>query len=281
MASLMRGSRQARLPPYTEYYPGGDIMFRDFLSSRALHVGFVLFVLIVGGTQLYSWHVRRGIKADEARTQRILRGLTAREGMRAAPAAAAPTDTEALEPLDVSPTSDDISQGVSVVMEGDNATRVDTAGALDLSLFEMDETTDVDAPYGVSPFGFGPYPKVPPDFPEQDIWDDVSTSSMSPDHELIARVQLELWNRGVYAPGAVFNSKYRLIYPILDDVVYVEWADSMGADGEPYISRWLTSPAVDDGYFEDILKNTLPPQLTVYEFPDGGIDPYKFLNLPR
>ncbi len=259
-------------------------MFRDFLSSRALHVGLVFFVLLVGGTQLYSWHVRRGIKADEARTQQFLQPREIKKETRTAQDAAAPTDTEALEAFDGSPTSDAVSQEAAVVMEGDDATRGDTAGALDLSLSEMDEadeTTDVDAPYGVSPFGFGPYPKVPPDFPEQDIWDDVSTSSMSPDHELIARVQLELWNRGVYAPGAVFNSKYRLIYPILDDVVYVEWADSMGADGKPYMSRWLTSPAVDDRYFEDFLKDTLPPHLTVYEFPDGGIDPYEFLGLPR
>ncbi len=34
-------------------------MFRDILSSRSIIFGLVFFVLIVAGTQFYSWHVRR------------------------------------------------------------------------------------------------------------------------------------------------------------------------------------------------------------------------------
>lgn len=138
-----------------------------------------------------------------------------------------------------------------------------------------------DRSHGISPYGFGPYPKVPPDFPEQDIWDDISTRSMSPNHELIARVQIKLWNQGIHALGAVFNSRYRLIYPIIDNVVYIKWADAVGADGKPYVQRWLTSPDVEDRYFDEILTGTLPPHVTVHEFPDGGIDPYEFLELPK
>ena len=34
-------------------------MFRDLLSSRLIQGGIVFFVLVVGGSLLYSWHVRR------------------------------------------------------------------------------------------------------------------------------------------------------------------------------------------------------------------------------
>ena len=56
-------------------------------------------------------------------------------------------------------------------------------------------------------------------------------------------------------------------------------ADNLGPDGEPYVQRVLTSPTTDDNY--DLYKGIFPPHLTVYEFPDGGIDPYDFLGLPR
>ena len=142
--------------------------------------------------------------------------------------------------------------------------------------FVSEEAPAEDVP--VSPYGFGPYPEVPIDFPEQDIWDEISTSSMSPDHELIARVQIKLWTQGTHALGAVFDSKYQLIYPILDDVVY--YSEEYTAHGG-VTRRVLTSPATDDAHIEDLRKGIFAPHLTVYEFPDGGIDPYEFLDLPR
>ena len=33
-------------------------MFRDLLSSRLIQVGLVFFVLVVGGSLLYSWQTR-------------------------------------------------------------------------------------------------------------------------------------------------------------------------------------------------------------------------------
>ena len=46
-------------------------MFRDMLSgSRAILVGLVFFVLVVGGSLLYSWHAHRTTDAELAETQR-------------------------------------------------------------------------------------------------------------------------------------------------------------------------------------------------------------------
>ena len=42
-------------------------MFRDMLSgSRALLVGLIFFVLVVGGSLLYSWHVHRTTETELA-----------------------------------------------------------------------------------------------------------------------------------------------------------------------------------------------------------------------
>ena len=39
-------------------------MLRDLLSSRLIQLGFVFFVIIVGGSLLYSWHVQRITEAE-------------------------------------------------------------------------------------------------------------------------------------------------------------------------------------------------------------------------
>lgn len=47
-------------------------MLRDILSSRLVIAGLVSVVLVVTFSLLYSWHVERSIRLDEARTERIL-----------------------------------------------------------------------------------------------------------------------------------------------------------------------------------------------------------------
>ena len=43
-------------------------MFRGLLSSRLIQVGLVFFVLVVGGSLLYSWQTDRTTEAGFART---------------------------------------------------------------------------------------------------------------------------------------------------------------------------------------------------------------------
>lgn len=101
---------------------------------------------------------------------------------------------------------------------------------------------------------------------------------MQPDHELLSRVRIKLWNQGTHTVGATYDSEYGLIYPILDNVVY--YKEEYGPNGS-VTRRVLTSPTTDDTYGTDLLEGIIAPHLTVYEFPDGGIDPYEFLGLPR
>ncbi len=152
-----------------------------------------------------------------------------------------------------------------------------------------------------SPFGFGPYPKVPVDYPyreEVQTWDD-----STPRHELLVRVRIKLWEQGIQTEGAMFDSN-GLIYVSIPGVLYVKWV--YGVPGAPkyygrqYAGRifgngetakeWKSSYLTDRRFVRtDITPEEIdvsgtkvyvyPNGTKVYEYPDGGIDPYEFLGL--
>lgn len=256
-------------------------MFRDILSgSRAIFIGVVFFVVVVGGSSLYSWHVHRTTDAELSETRRKVQPL------KNAKAAHTTQDTTDTSTVDFEHVGTDIKTDDAQAMSDDTgAAPNNDAAPVDLSeAFLPDDFVSEEAPVEdvpVSPYGFGPFPEVPSDYPDQDVWSEVALRSMKPGHELISRVRIELWNQGVRTLGGVYDNGHRLIYPIIDDVVYIEWADNLGIGGKPYVRRQLTTSAVKDQYHDDILKGIFPPHLTIYEFPDGGIDPYEFLDLPR
>ena len=143
-----------------------------------------------------------------------------------------------------------------------------------------------------SPFGFGPYPEVPADYPFQErLWDNAT-----PEHELLVRVRVKLWKQGTQTKGAKFDMNNGLIYPSIPGVIYVQWHYIEEGDpefagrryayrikGHPNtVEKWKSS-YLTDGRYEpvNINRDIAAPDIKVYELPDGGIDPYKFLNLPR
>ena len=72
-------------------------MLRDILSgSRAILVGLVFFVLIVGGSLLYSWHVHRTTEAEVAETQRKVQPLEIKNKTRPLLDVSVPTEIKPL-----------------------------------------------------------------------------------------------------------------------------------------------------------------------------------------
>ena len=135
-----------------------------------------------------------------------------------------------------------------------------------------------------SPFGFGPYPEVPVDFPFQEqIWD-----NPIPEHELLVRIRVKLWKQGTQTTGAAFDNN-GLIYPTIPGVIYVTWSSFKGrrypsqVRGDPNTAvKWESLYLTKDGYERTDVKNDSEASgIKVYEYPDGGIDPYKFLDLPK
>lgn len=156
--------------------------------------------------------------------------------------------------------------------------------------FEKNIDLAADAP--PSPFGFGPYPEVPADYPNRarvQLWDNAT-----PEHELLVRVRIKLWKQGTQTTGAIFNNSNGLIYPSIPNVIYVQWHYVEEGPpeyvGQRYATRVMGAPNTAEKWkssyltefsFERTDKNIETSGIKVYEYPDGGIDPYNFLDLPR
>ena len=90
-----------------------------------------------------------------------------------------------------------------------------------------------------SPFGFGPYPDVPADYPAHELlWDNAT-----PEHELLVRVRIKLWKQGTQTTGAIYENNNGLIYPSIPGVIYVKWRYIKEGDpdlvGRRYAARVL------------------------------------------
>ncbi len=143
-----------------------------------------------------------------------------------------------------------------------------------------------------SPYGFGAYPEVPADFPFQEhLWDNDTLVQ-----ELLVRVRIKLWKQGIQTTGAGFDPNNGLIYPSISGVLYVKWQNTEDDDpeypGQRYASlffgdpdtckEWESTYLVDRMYEPiDKISDIEELGIKVFEYPDGGLDPYKYLDLPR
>ena len=111
---------------------------------------------------------------------------------------------------------------------------------------DSDTQTAETAEVRVSPFGFGPYPEVPADFPYPAVWDVPYTGpydeSAQRQDELLCRVAIKLWTQGIVSYGGVMGED-GLVYPNLKDTVYVEWAYWGPFDNLRYPSRVRGDPS--------------------------------------
>ncbi len=140
----------------------------------------------------------------------------------------------------------------------------------------------------VSPFGFGPYPEVPPDYPNAPIWerydypegDGEFGSDFMRSLELINRVLIKLWKQGRRATSA--SMERGLVYPGYPDTVYVTWAYVEEPDGtlSRYASDISSGPDVPLSVHDTISdEGVIPFGIKVLSHDTDGINPYTFLNL--
>ena len=119
----------------------------------------------------------------------------------------------------------------------------------------------------VSPFGFGTFPKIPADFPDQNIWNVVQkraiyASEETKKLELLARVRIKLWEQGKHTKGVIMDPSSGLIYS--DSNIDVLFPTS------PDLPKY-------DTYFDEGFS----PSGGIVVFLEGGINPYEFLDLTR
>lgn len=243
-------------------------MFRDILSSRGIIVGLVFFVMVVSGSLLYSWHVRRASEAEFQRSDdQFSPGVESKP--RSTEAVDVPTETE---PADFASMP---HENTDTLMSDEIEALPDETDLLDLSdVFLPDDFVAEEAPVEdvpVSPHGFGAYPEVPADFPEDVNWSDYEEDL--PIYELMTRVQIKLWEQGQKAVG--ISEESGLMYPIIRGTVYIRWSTS----GNVVIEFTGHPSDMSDAVVNQIEAGTIPAGLTVLDYETEGIDPYEFLNL--
>ena len=254
-------------------------MLGNLISNRGIRAGLVFFVLIVGGSLLYSWYIHRTTDAEVAETQRKVQLLenkdeshTTQDTVATSTVDLEQTETP-LEDDEVQPMSDD-----TAAFPIDDTESDDLTDAFLPDDFVSEEEIVEDVP--VSPYGFGPYPELP------EGWSVDTFPAPSADHELMARVRLELLSQGVDVTGSTMENG--LIYPTIKGTAYVKWKEYERPTGTVrYISELLATGEAGERLHtirsekgKSLTLEDIPADIQLVPFEDGAIDPYQFLDLP-
>ena len=253
-------------------------MFRDIFSSRSLLAGLVFFLLCVGSSFLYNWHVRRTTQDELAGSDVLLQHERKNETRPAADAVdTSPIDFEQAE----TPLETDNAQALAdgPALPSDDAAPIDLSDAFlpddFVSEAELAELTLEAA----APFNFK---TTPEGFPLIPYWDQPADRQVNwtYDHKLVAHVLVKLWQQGVqnFEGGSIDDTGR--VRPHYTNTLYVEWDEATMDDGtkQNYISSFLGPVGVwrKKDFFD------LPPSsvhLINMNSPEGqGIDPYTFLT---
>ena len=241
-------------------------MLRDVFTNKWILGGIILVIVITVGCVLWYQHelapYRRMAAETEEMRQKLVRPKKVSDTHSKTEQAADQTSAESTTQSAKRERTETILMKKDIESSQTDKTEPSQAE----TPTQNTETADVP----VSPFGFGPYPKVPEDYPTDVSW----SSDDLPIYELMTRVRIKLWEEGQRTNGIVEENG--LLYPIIRGTVYIKWSDN-GKDiiriiGHP---KDLSDDVVDQMYE----SGTIPTDFTVIDYDNAGIDPYKFLNL--
>ena len=246
-------------------------MFRDLLSHRLIQAGLAFFVLIVGGSFLYSWHAQRTTETELRK--RPLEGQSI-EDKQATSTIPADLQTEGFVSIPHKNMGTQMPEATEALpKETENLDFADALLPEDIATEETPAKAEV-----VSPFGFGPYPELPEGWPADKIWPCISA-----DHELMARVLVKLAHQGIMTEGSIMENGF--VYPTYPGVVYIKWAYKQ-KNGALYIADLSGDTdavdrisAIEEVRGDTFKKADIPSDIKVLSFEEDGIDPYAFLNL--
>ena len=262
-------------------------MFRDLLSSRLIQAGLVFFVLCVGGSLLYSWHVHRTTENELGPIpQPVVSPVENKPETNTAP-----VDFQTEGVVNTPDANTDTPMPNETEAETRDSTEfADIADAfLPDDFVSEEEASAEDAP--VSPYGFGPYPEVPEDLVAARglmPWQAAERFGDPPpplEIELGARVLVKLWKEGdTQWIGARMN-KEGIMFIHYPNRVYVRYRERKNPDG----TTSLTIARVSSGGTpiprdSDIPPDgNIPPGIEIIDLDNAkvGIDPYKFLGINK
>ena len=201
-------------------------MLREVFASKSLIAALIGCGLVIVGIHFWSQHEHSKLRQDEAATRRFIqqveRGQTTSLTRTEEPDIFSPSQEVKRDVQAARSTSAPVPEAIPVP-----AAAVAVAESLEENWLAEEDAPAVEPPR-VSLFGFGVYPEIPPDYPEQDAWDAIEALYLTdPEsarkHELMERVCIKLWQQGYYAEGVVYKSKTGLIYPLYPNTAYIKY----------------------------------------------------------
>ncbi len=259
--------------------------------QRILITGVIFTCIIITvGSFVWSRQVKEEIKQSEFEHEKFLSKIKEEEKQE-------PIDADlTLKDTYLNSTSDSLSyewtsflKEVREKQERKTQSNVETQndGSLSLPLDENKLQSDL----RTSPFGFGPYPKIPEDYPYDVAWENPGVAKMPSSRqrtfEILSRVRVKLWNNGERdITGLKFdiNQKVYLLYP---RTVYVRYSkldviDDM-SNGSPsrlsVISDSFGGGDITPSEYVKIAEGETPESIRILDYDSEGIDPYEFLGL--
>ena len=242
-------------------------MLADLLSHRWIQGGLVFFLLCVGGSGLYLWHVQRTIDAQKAQHNRFFEQTPEKQN-----------DTHPLEPVNVPYTT--LTPETVEIPDATTEFPIDSELEDAMDAFLPDDGTTTETPaeeVAVSPYGFGPYPELPPEW--KGAFPPVSVK-----HELMVRVAVKLREQGVNVDGVSMEDGF--VFPNIKGIRYVRW--KVNSEGTRYISAGTGHPAdgrrlhairMEKG--APLTESDIPSDIRLVSYEEGRIDPYAFLGFQR
>lgn len=242
-------------------------MLRDLLSSRWFQGCFVFFLLCVGGSLLYSWHVRRTTEAEFGKRSLAVESLENKPETSTAPV---DFQTEGV----VNTPEENTDTPMSDETEADT---IDETELIDMAdAFLPDDVVSADAldPSKISRFGLGPYPEIPKEWNFlPNYWETVD----SIERELLSRVTIKMKKEGTRSKyGSVGVSPTGQVIALERGSVLVEY--EIDENGEERIYRTLAHPDdLSQGMYTR--ASEIPSHLKIVTHDDIGFDPYEYLGL--
>ena len=250
-------------------------MFGDLLSRRMIQAGLVFFVLVVGSSLLYSWHVQRTTESDMARHDRFRQWRQNPSDARPAEEVNVPTGNETPGLVNTPDETTDTPRSEETEVSPNETEFADIADA-----FLPDDVVSEEAPaedVQVSRFGLGPYPEIPKEWNFlPNYWETVD----SIETELLRRVTIKMHNEGIRSKyGSVgMNPRTGQIIALERGSVLVEY--EIDENGEKRIWRTLAHPDdLSQGFYTRFSQ--IPSHLKIVTPDEIGFDPYEYLGLSK
>ena len=243
-------------------------MLRDLLSSRWFQAGLAFFVIVVGGSLLYSWHVQHTTEAEFGKRPQPVVSIENKPSTNTAPV---DIQTEG-----VTNTPDENTE--TPMSDETEAETIDETELIDMAdAFLPDDDVSADAldPSKMSRFGLGPYPEIPKEWGFIPNYWEFMVDSI--EDELLSRVTIKMKKEGTRSKyGSVGVSPTGQVIALERGSVLVEY--EIDENGEKRIWSVLAHP--DDlsagMYTRD---SEIPSNLKIVTSDEIAFDAYEYLGL--